>query len=65
LLVVALDDSSVAQKNLDLESLQVHKRDLALVDSLDSEKGFNESRTTLLMEKSEKHFIEDITSTEI
>lgn len=70
LFIVAVDLNSVAQRQVDLEAIQLtQKRDLSLAKPLtssdDATKGFTESRTTLELTKDEAHTIEDITSTEI
>ena len=65
LYVVAVDSSSVAQRQVNLQVNSIQKRDLSLTQPLDSEKGFTESRTNVNIEKHGDHFIDDITSTEI
>lgn len=63
--VLAIDESSVAQKQIDLTVNPTQKRDLSLSVPLDSTKGFTESRTTVEVLKNESHIIDDITSTEV
>jgi hypothetical protein len=50
---------------VDLHVDAIQKRDLSLTKSLDSNKGFTESRTTIKLNKGEIHFVDDITSTEM
>jgi hypothetical protein len=70
LFVVAVDQNSVAQRQVDLadKPSELAKRDLSLAQSLSTgaeDKGFTESRTTTELSKDDTHTIEDITSTEI
>ena len=63
--MVAVEASSVAQRQINLQVNPIQKRDLSLTKPLDTEKGFTESRTNVNIEKHGDHFIDDITSTEI
>lgn len=71
LFVIAIDQNSVAQRQIDLASATASppKRDLSLGKSLspggqEDRKGFTESRMKFEIGKGESHVIEDITSTE-
>jgi hypothetical protein len=62
--VFAVESGSTAATTVALEFGAIQKRDLSLKQPLDINKGFTESRTTMIIKKGESHFIEDITSTE-
>ena len=72
LYVLAIDQNSVALRQIDLGDLKqpVQKRDLSLAKSLspggiEDKKGFTESRMKFEVLKGETHVVEDITSTEM
>eukprot|EP00347_Sterkiella_histriomuscorum_P016748 403352004 len=65
--VLVIDYDSLAKKQVDipLENLSIPRRDLSLNQTLETEKGFTESRTSQILQNSEQNQVEDITSTEI
>jgi hypothetical protein len=64
--ILAIDDSTVTQACVDIQSAVEHieKRDLSLTNPLDQTKYYNEVRNAELLKKGSSHIIEDITSTE-
>ena len=66
ILILAMDENTVSQSNVDVTSAleEIEKRDLSLSAPLDPNKHYNEMRNTELLRNGDSHVIEDITSTD-